>query len=258
MNTDEKIYYVYAWYFKDTGEIFHIGKGKNDRCHDIKNHRNEYFLNVINKYPNNVDVKILIDGLSNDEALAKERELIKQYKEIGQCKTNIHEGGCGGNTGKYDDPERSRKLSEAASKRVGEKNSMFGKHHTIESRKKMSDANKGKHISEEHKAKLIVANTGRVKTKDEIEKIRAKQIGIPKTIDQYEKMMDKNCPYMYFVELHGKIVFQNISSNKLTIFCNEELHISSAIIWKCMNDSWQPKFKRRMHLRSLKIYRIAR
>ena len=27
---DSKIFYVYAWYIKSTGEIFHIGKGKGD------------------------------------------------------------------------------------------------------------------------------------------------------------------------------------------------------------------------------------
>ena len=35
----EKIYYVYAWYIKSTNEIFHVGKGKNNRCYDIKIHR---------------------------------------------------------------------------------------------------------------------------------------------------------------------------------------------------------------------------
>jgi len=134
-----------------------------------------------------VDVKILISGMTENEALQKERELIKYYKELGQCKTNFHEGGCGGNTGKYDDPERSRKLSEAASKRIGEKNSMFGKHHTIEARKKMSDANKGKHLTEEHKAKLIAANTGRIKTDEELKKISDGNKGRKVSKDAYER-----------------------------------------------------------------------
>lgn len=36
----------------------------------------------------------------------------------------------------------------------GEKNPFFGKNHSEEYRKKMSEAKKGKHLSEEHKRKL--------------------------------------------------------------------------------------------------------
>jgi len=147
-DSEKRIFYVYAWYFKDTNEIFHIGKGKGNRYLDEVNHRNSYFKSVLKKHRDNVDVRILISNMTEKESLQKEREMIKQYKELGQCKTNFHEGGCGGNTGKYDDPERSRKISDAASKRTAEKNPMFGKHHTMESRKKMSNANKGKYLSE--------------------------------------------------------------------------------------------------------------
>lgn len=223
------IFYVYAWYFKDTNEIFHIGKGKGNRYLDEVNHRNSYFKSILAKYRNNVDVKILVDKLTEQDALLKERELIKSYKEIGQCKTNLHEGGCGGNTGKYDDPERSRKLSEAASKRIGKKNSMFGKHHTVESKKKISIANKGKHLSEEHKEKLIAANTGRIKTKEELRKISIGNKGKTLSKNAYEKMMNKDCPYHYYIELDGQLIFDSISSKKLEEFCNNILHISRTI-----------------------------
>ena len=42
----------------------------------------------------------------------------------------------------------------------GEKNPMFGKHLSEESKKKLSDAKKGKHLSEEHKRKLSDALKG--------------------------------------------------------------------------------------------------
>lgn len=46
---------------------------------------------------------------------------------------------------------RNERVSKA---HKGEKNHFFGKHHTEESKKKMSKAKKGKHLSEEHKKKL--------------------------------------------------------------------------------------------------------
>lgn len=170
-NPNDPIYYVYAWYFTDTDEIFHIGKGKGNRCYDTKVHRNQYFINTIKKYSDRVAVKFLLTGLTNDEALSKERELIAHYKSIGQCKTNLHEGGCGGYTGKYDDPERSRKLSEAAKKRTGVKSTWYGKHLPKETCEKISKANLGKKLSSEHIEKLRKANTGRVKTPEELMKL---------------------------------------------------------------------------------------
>jgi len=86
-------FYVYEWFNVDTGYIFCVGKGKEDRYKSLRN-RNRYFLNYINKY--NCDVRIVNSNLDNDEAYLFEKELIKYYKSIGQCKTNIAEGGIGG------------------------------------------------------------------------------------------------------------------------------------------------------------------
>ena len=52
---------------------------------------------------------------------------------------------------------RNERISKA---HKGEKNHFFGKHHSDESKKKMSDAKKGKHLSEEHKRKLSDALKG--------------------------------------------------------------------------------------------------
>ena len=64
------------------------------------------------------------------------------------------------NKGKHRKPcteETKRKISEAnKGKRstVGEKNGMFGKHHTEGARKKMSESRKGKKFSQEHRKKI--------------------------------------------------------------------------------------------------------
>ena len=66
--------------------------------------------------------------------------------------------------GKHHTEESKKKISEA---RKGEKNSFYGKHHTEESKKKISEARKGeknpfygKQLTEEHKKKLSKARKG--------------------------------------------------------------------------------------------------
>ena len=62
MNNTDNIYYIYAWYFTNTNEIFYIGKGKGDRYKYVGTRRNEYFLNIIKKYKDNVNVKKLYEN----------------------------------------------------------------------------------------------------------------------------------------------------------------------------------------------------
>ena len=64
------------------------------------------------------------------------------------------------NLGKHHSEESRKKLSQ---KKKGENNPMFGKHHSAETRKKMSEANKGKHISEETCKKMSEAHKGKMK-----------------------------------------------------------------------------------------------
>lgn len=73
MNNTNNIYYIYAWYFTNTNEIFYIGKGKGDRYKYVGKRRNEYFLNIIKKYKDNVNVKKLYENLTETEAWALEK-----------------------------------------------------------------------------------------------------------------------------------------------------------------------------------------
>ena len=59
--------------------------------------------------------------------------------------------------GKHHSAETRKKISEA---RKGENNPMFGKHISEETRKKISEANKGKHHSEETRKKMSDALKG--------------------------------------------------------------------------------------------------
>ena len=87
------MFYVYKWFNVKTKEIFYIGKGSKNRYKQtIK--RNKLFLEYYNN--NECDVEI-IEYFDNEyEAFEKEYELICYYKNNGQCKCNLDNGGKGG------------------------------------------------------------------------------------------------------------------------------------------------------------------
>lgn len=259
---EEKVYYVYMYYFKSTGEVFYIGKGKNYRYKSMV-HRNQLFLNILNKYSDDVDVKFYKTNLTEKESLKLERKLIYEFWNKGECRANFHEGGCGGNTGNYDSPERHRKLSEFGKTRTGKNNPMWGKTHTHEVKKFLSEINKGKKLSEEHKEKLIIANTGRKKSEHELEVCRRNfQIGARKMKEHstsYEKMMESLCEFKYEVYLNDKKQYECLGHSALEKYCNDVLKISRTIMWNIIKThNWKPKFKKHMHLKTLDIVRIDR
>lgn len=223
-------FYVYKWFRKSNNEVFYIGKGKSQRYKNTT-HRNDYFKNIIRKYPDDVDVKFVQTNLSEEAAFALEKKLIAEYKAKGQCCANFHEGGRGGNTGHYDNPERSRKISEA---------------------------NLGRHLTKEHKQKLIKANTGRVKTPHELEMLSKAHKGKIISKESYDKMMDHLCKYKYEVYLHDEKIFECLGHTALHKFCHDKFHISRSIVESILKNKWRCHFGRTKHLQTLKIKRINR
>lgn len=69
-------FYVYAWYYKTNNHIFYIGKGVNNRYKELKQSRNEYFKNIINKHFQEIDVKLLYENLSEKKLGSKKRKLL--------------------------------------------------------------------------------------------------------------------------------------------------------------------------------------
>ena len=111
--SSDRNYYVYEWYNVDTGHVFYVGKGKNDRYKKVsKGSRNRFFVRYYNAH--NCDVRKIFENLTEMEAYQKEHETILKYKETNECECNFDDGGrCGGRC-------------------PGEKNGMYHKHHSKE------------------------------------------------------------------------------------------------------------------------------
>ena len=144
-------HYVYG-HFKPSETIpFYIGKGVGNRAHSPKS-RSIQWKNITNKY--GLEVKILYDGLTNEQAIEYERRLIKEYGRLDLGTGNLinhTDGGEGGSFGRIFTEQTRRKISASKKgvKRPQEVCDMLSKVH------------KGKKISELHKEQISRANKGK-------------------------------------------------------------------------------------------------
>lgn len=253
-------YYVYAYFFKSSGHIFHIGKGKGNRYIDTVHSRNAYFKSIISKYKNDVSVKKLKECLTNEEACVIEKELIKQYKSIGQCETNFHEGGCGGNTGNYE--QVSAKLKNYflmhPDARLGENNPHFGHHLTEEQREHLSKKQKEYWTDEKRKEQSKKLLGKKSWNKGLTGFPHSWNYGKKMSEETYSKMMNNVSHSKYTVIFNGEVVYWTISIKKLYAYCGETFGISRGIVDKILFSDWKPKFKKHKHLESLMITKTNR
>lgn len=70
-NNERNDYYVYHWRIKDTGEIFYVGKGRENRAYET--HERAYEAEKI-KEKYDTEVLIIAKNLSEQEALQKEND----------------------------------------------------------------------------------------------------------------------------------------------------------------------------------------
>ena len=142
----------------DTKEVFYVGKGSKNRYKDMRM-RNRYFLNVVNKVGmNNIDIKIIEDNLTENDAFKREIYYIDFYKKQGHNLTNLTKGGEGSsnwfNFLTEEEKEHHRRISASFTNRK----------HSVETKKKMSESARGRKMSEETKRKISISQAGRLGT----------------------------------------------------------------------------------------------
>ena len=113
---------------------------------------NKYFTRAIEKYGwDNIEHIIISCDLSEKEAKEMEIDLIKKYDTTNpQMGYNITKGGDGVVGLKWDDEAKDKRSEEYS----GEGNPFFNKHHSDETKKKISENKKGKKSSDETKRKI--------------------------------------------------------------------------------------------------------
>jgi len=181
MNYD---FYVYGYYHPTTNTLFYVGKGSGKRAYRhlqpayLKQSKT-YLTNTINKikrlYGLDPIIKILHDGLTEDEGFEIEQKLIeehgrKAYDQNGTL-TNMSTGGVGGRRGIRHSVATRLKMSKARK----------GKAHSAKHSANIANALKGSKLTEERKQKISKTLTGRKLTKEHKENLKNSQSGGPST-----------------------------------------------------------------------------
>lgn len=164
----ETQFYVYKFFYKNSGIIFYIGQGKNKRCDDIREYkRNKFFNSVVKiQHDDSIDSEIIYKGLTKDEALDLEHKTIcdllnNGYKLITDTEYFKHDAIID-----YDTSNEKLLMNILD----GGKDEQQSKKVSKQSRNKMSEAQKKYANSEEGKAKnsqaqLIAQNNPKTKQK---------------------------------------------------------------------------------------------
>jgi hypothetical protein len=215
-----KTYYVYEWYIVESGEVFYVGKGCDNRVTSMKN-RNKYFKNIRAKHE--CGYRILADNLAEQEAYDLELSYGLKLKESGQAKASYALGG----KEKYISNETREKISSTlkAKKNHAPRGplteehrnkiaaSLTGKAASAETRKKMSQSRNGHAVSEETKLKLSASKTGdknpqfgKKQTDEVIRKRTQKLIGHEVSQETREKIGKSNGKPVMQYSFDGKII----------------------------------------------------
>ena len=165
----ENKYYVYLHIKETNGKPFYVGKGTKKRIED-KSNRNKWWHNTVKKY--GYDIIILEEGLTSEEACKRE---IYWIKRIGR--KNLNEGPLV-NLTDGGDGKKGCKISEEQKIQISIRHT--GKVNSVETRIKMSKAQKGKFVSEET---ILKIKLGVARAKDYRDKENQREVASKKVID---------------------------------------------------------------------------
>ena len=176
----ERRYYVYAWYVKETYEIFYIGKGTGNRC-KCKKRENKYFMNMLNSHE--CDYVILKNNLNEKEAFDLEKKWISVLRETNFRLTNATNGG-------ENPPKRTGPLREETKAKISISNKKYYTEHP-ERAEEISQRMKNFFLTEEGKnfqKRSIIARDN-----DDFRKRQSEKCRIANNTSEY-------------IERHSKIV----------------------------------------------------
>ena len=183
-----------------------------------------YFYRAIQKYGwDNFKHEILFENLTKEEAEQKEIELIAYYKSNNEnYGYNLSTGGESGSKGyKYTEEQRKR-LSKS---HKGDKNGMYGKHHSEEAKQKDRFVHLKENLSEDTIYKMSIAKKGKKRDRRAVEK----QI---KTITKKVICIEKNIEYNGTKEA-GEL--NNIDPSCISKVCRGERKTAGGYHW-CYGD----------------------
>lgn len=153
---------------------------------------NYYLYRAMRKYGLEAfSIETLCELNSVEELLAMEKALIAQYDSASSAKGYNQTLGGEGVFGLRWKPEALEKMRIRVKQYLSDPTNhpMYGKKHSEESRKKMSESAKNKPIvSKETRFKLSVAGAGRKMPKEAVERARAKRLGVKRTPEQIERI----------------------------------------------------------------------
>ncbi len=182
-------WYLYRHIRLDKNEPFYIGIGcmKDYARAYSKQARNKHWKSIVAK--SDYDVEILMDGITKEQAVEKEKEFILLYgrRDLGTgTLVNMTDGGDGGSGMKHS--EHTRHIIGVAGR---------GRIKSPETREKLRIANTGKKLSIEHICKLRSAKTGKKQLRSTIDAMRAANIGRKRPIETVKKISKPVLVYEY-------------------------------------------------------------
>lgn len=138
----------------------------------------------------NFECHIIDTATTQDELNDKEYVYVELYQTLTPNGYNLMEGGgCKGRPSN----ESKQKISETLTgKYTGEKNGMYGKHHTDKTKQKLSEAGKGRKLSDETKQKMSESQKKRCEDPDERRKLSEARKGKTLTEEHKRKIGDAN------------------------------------------------------------------